>query len=271
MFDYRSPALSKALTLLIILVYLAFNSAVADELSSQPQSTNNKKHYKIGVSFVNHYPHFDFSSAEDKGLSWAILEAFARDYGYTFEYVILPPVRLQSALDNRTVDFIYPDNPKWLAHKAEFDRNIYSIPITEATSASYVESFNQNLPLSEVTSVSIPFGYSAITWVEPIEKYNIKSIPVRDLEMALHALKTRTAVAADVEYNVGQHLIKSRPILGSLVVNKNLPKRAVNYHLSTKEHVLLLEQISQFSLEQKELIEMLRSTYGIKSYEQVFN
>ncbi|WP_395339063.1 hypothetical protein PN836_013500 [Ningiella sp. W23] len=233
-------------------------------------SDENLKHYKIGVSFLNHYPLFDFGNSEDKGASWSILEAFAQKYGYRFEYIALPPVRLQGALNRGEIDFIFPDNPDWTAYRPNKDANVYSISIMEAVGASFVASYNRDLKESDIQSVSIPYGYTAISWMQILERYNIDTLAARDLEMALHTLKTGDATAADVEYNVGRYLIENNPSLSNLVINTNLPKATSSYHLSTRKHILVLEQISQFSIEHAELISMLKETYGIKSYEQIF-
>ncbi|WP_371196043.1 hypothetical protein [Glaciecola sp. SC05] len=256
----------------IILLFFSLNglNASANQPVTSSDLLGKNTVLKIGVSSLNHYPSFNFQSPTDKGVSWAILQAFAKQYNYSFEYIVLPPVRLQTALESGAIDFVYPDHPSWTAHKPVKDNNIYSKAIVEAISATFVDSFNQEILLSEVTSVSIPFGYSAATWMTPIEEYGIYSMPARDLEMALHSVKTGTATAADVEYNAGQYIISNNPSLSSLVINKNLPNSRVTYHLSTQKHVLVLEQISQFSMENTQLIKDLKEKYGLQKHQDIY-
>nr|WP_136252806.1 transporter substrate-binding domain-containing protein [Ningiella ruwaisensis] len=235
-----------------------------------PPTSKSKKTFVIGVSNVNHFPQFDFNRDEDKGVSWAILEAFAKRYNYKFEYRPLPPVRLQRALNDESIDFIYPDNPIWTAHRSNKDTNIYSIPIVEAVSSTFVMSQNHDLKPSEVHTVAIPYGYTPLTWLPHIDKYRMTVIPSKDLETAMHLIRTGEAMAADIEYNVAQDIMKNNPFLSNISLNKHLPNKKVAYQLSTIKHILVLEQLSQFYIEQKSVIEMLEDIYGIKKYEDVF-
>lgn len=55
-------------------------STVAAEPTTVENTSPELRTFKIGVSSLDHYPHFNFESTSDKGLSWAILQAFAEKY-----------------------------------------------------------------------------------------------------------------------------------------------------------------------------------------------
>lgn len=129
---------------------------------------------------------------------------------------------------------------------------------------------NRNVMLENVEKVAIPFGYSAYTWTEPFHTYNINSMPARDLNTALYSVAQRSVDAADVEYNIGQHLINNNPLLKDLVVNLNLPSANVDYHLSSIKHIIILEKLTSFVQQEKELMGQLRQQYGVKNYDEVY-
>lgn len=241
-----------------------------DNKIDQSKDSLQKIKYRVGISYVNDYPMFALADIEDRGFGWSILEMFAKANNIEFEYVVMPITRLQPSMDSGAIDFIFPDNPYWSAYRSNRRPNIYSGPVLSAISATYVTRENNSLMLDEVNNVAIPFGYTAYTWFEPIQNYNIKSMPVRDLNTALYSIAQRTADAADVEYNIAQYLIGQNESLGELVVNHNLPNEAIEYHLSSIKHIIMLEKLTTFIEEEQESIALLQERYGIKYYHEVF-
>jgi hypothetical protein len=230
----------------------------------------NIKTFKVGVSYLNSYPLFSFANIEDKGIGWAILEAFAKENAINFEYVPIPITRLQPLMDSGAIDFIFPDNPLWVAYRSNRYPNIYSGPILTAISATFVSRSNLNMETKDVSKVAIPFGYTAYTWVEPINQYNIQSIPVRDTRAGLNALRINAVDAADVEFNIGQYLISQDSMLANLSVSEHLPSSPVNYHLSSIKHIMILEKLTAFVDANPELIQSLKQKYKIKEYDELF-
>jgi len=149
--------------------------------------------------------------------------------------------------------------------------NIYSGPIISAVSTTFVRKEHQNIDISQIKKVAIPFGYSANTWIEPIRRYGIRSIPARNLISALREVSYEKAEAADVEYNVGQYLIKENPILDNLTVHPDLPHRSVNYHLSSIKHINVLEKLTKFVQDNPELISELKRKYSVLYHHEVFS
>lgn len=71
-------------------------------------------HFVIGSENINYFPHYRFVDGHTvKGYGWAVMQAFAKKSGHTFEYQALPVKRLKRELLAGRVDFIYPDNPSW--------------------------------------------------------------------------------------------------------------------------------------------------------------
>lgn len=244
--------------------------AIIANVSSSSKSTGNLRKFKVGVSYVNSYPLFSFANIEDKGLGWAILEAFAKENGIAFEYLPIPITRLQPLMDNGAIDFIFPDNPLWVSYRSNRYPNIYSGPILSAISSTFVSRSNIDMETKDVSKVAIPFGYTAYTWVNPINKYNIQAVPVRDTRAGLNALRINAVDAADVEYNIGQYLITQDSMLTNLSVSENLPSSPVTYHLSSIKHIMVLEKLTGFIEANPELLQSLKQKYNIKDYGEIF-
>jgi hypothetical protein len=246
----------------------------AEDIVQTNQSTDlepigEKKIYRVGVSYVNGYPLFSFADLEDRGFGWAVLEKFAEANNIEFQYTAMPITRLQPSMDSGAIDFIFPDNPRWTLYRSNRIPNIFSGAVISAISVTFVRQENYDMALNKVKKVAIPFGHTAYTWLDPIQKYNIKSMPVRDLNTALYSVVQRTADAADIEYNIGQYLIAKNPSLAYLTINPNLPNVNVDYHLSSIKHIRILEKLTTFVKEEHLLIERLRKQYGIKYHHEV--
>jgi len=54
--------------------------------------------FVIGAQRLDYFPHYDFTSSRDRGVAWAILEAFSKYSGHELVYLSLPVKRLQIEL-----------------------------------------------------------------------------------------------------------------------------------------------------------------------------
>ncbi|MEM0911589.1 MAG: transporter substrate-binding domain-containing protein [Pseudomonadota bacterium] len=252
-------------------IFLFFTLALfATTAFATEQKEKAEKIFRIGVSDQNHYPLFDFTNADDMGLAHKILSLFAERNGFTFEYKPMNYVKLQDAIEKGDIDFIFPDNPKWRTYRYTREHNIYSLPFMQGVSSTFVSNENSDITIDQVKSVAIPYGYSSLTWYAALEKYGIDTITTSGLDASMQYLYRGTVMAADIEYNVANHLAELMPNLGTIVVNKNLPSTPARYHLSTIKHILVIERFSHFASKNQEQIEQLRHQYGIKTYEEVF-
>lgn len=249
---------------------LAIGKSTYQQNTTKTDSTT-KRSFKVGVSYLNQYPVYSAANNGEKGIGWAILKAFGDKNDIEFEFVSMPMTKLQPAMDDGAIDFIFPDNPKWSGFRSKRFPNIYSATILEATSATFVTVENKNLEISEIRKVAVPFGYTSLTWVDPIKSFDIKSIPVRDLNSGLNILRTGSVDAADIEYNTAMHLIKNNDLFRHrLTISKKLPHSVVHYKLSSIKHIMVLEKLSLFMQQEQALIQKLKAQYKIKEFSSIF-
>lgn len=253
------------------LLLLTFMCFVFQESLSAITLHKNNKTYIVGTSNLILPPLLKIDNGKAYGYSGDILNAFATQKGVNFEFIILPQAQLQLALDKGNIDFIFPDNPQWTNFRDPDNRNIFSKAIIESIACSFVMKSNSDLKVKEVDKVSVPFGYTPYLWTPLVTDHSIKVIPSKDLIINLKKLSTGEVDASDLEYNIGVYLVQKYSDLNDIVVSHHLPHAPVPYHMSTKHHVELLEELSIFVTRNSDLIDQLKTKYKVKNYNEVFN
>ena len=114
--------------------------------------------YIIGAQNIEYYPHYDFTSNVDKGVGWAILEAFSDASGHEFVYLDMPVRRLQIELNKGNVDFVYPDNPRWNSEGTTLGEKTFSKPVAHTLSGTLIRSEDIGKGLNFIKKLAIPEG-----------------------------------------------------------------------------------------------------------------
>lgn len=222
------------------------------------------EHYIVGAQNISYFPHYAFQSPIDKGLAWAILEAYAEKSGHTFDYVALPIVRLRKELVKGNVDIIYPDNPKWFNSQLETDNKYYSSPLVRALGGTIVTLDKQGKGIDAVKRLGLPAGFSPVKWQSRIESKQTKLIPAEDSLSALLLLAEQQADAVDLEYNVASYLSRNKHKLSNIRLDPSLPFDDVGFRLATIKHKRLIDGLNQFLIEDEALVESLKRRYNIE-------
>ncbi len=75
----------------------------------------DKKTFSVGVEdYKNWLPYSEMKNGVYGGLGKDILDAFARQMGYTFTYEPYPLKRRDRLFVDGQVDLSFPDNPNWV-------------------------------------------------------------------------------------------------------------------------------------------------------------
>lgn len=222
------------------------------------------KHYIIGAQNIHYYPHYDFQSSVDKGLGWAILEAYAKSSGHQFSYHAMPITRLQRELNKGNVDFIYPDNPQWyVGTDAQYPKT-YSGPLVRTLGGTIVRPEDVGKGVAYVKRLSFPLGFSPAIWQSKIDEGLLDVVPVNDTMAALELLQRGRVQAANLEYNVVQYIASVTPNLGPFILDTSLPYVDVGFRLSTLNHPELIADLNVFLAENAPLLQQLYQQYKIR-------
>lgn len=226
-------------------------------------SFTQAENYTVGAQNIRYYPHYDFNSDVDKGLGWAILEAYANNSGHTFTYHAMPILRLQRELVKGNVDFVYPDNPKWYDAPGNEVKKYYSVPLVRALAATLVKPENKYQTIDFVQRLAMPLGFTPVHWRQRVDSNLTRLVSVNDSTIALQLLQRNRVDAADLEYNVVQYIVSITPELGPFTLAPNLPHENIGFMLSTIRHPELIKDLTEFILSNPKIMQTLYERYKV--------
>jgi hypothetical protein len=225
----------------------------------------------IGTQNFHYFPHYDFTSDTDKGLAWAIFEAFKATTEHEFVYISMPVLRLQKELAKGSVDFIYPDNPKWYNPIISNSRKSFSQPVTRALGGTIMRPDKLGGGISTIRRLAMPLGFTPVNWQERVDQQLTHLIRVTDTLNALELIAMNRADAANLEFHVAQHIASQQPGLGNFTLDPMLPHDGVAFSLATIRHTPLLAEFNAFLASHQELIKQLHAQYKIRPPEDILN
>ena len=219
--------------------------------------------YIIGAQNIEYFPHYDFTSNVDKGVGWAILEAFSDASGHEFVYLDMPVRRLQIELNKGNVDFVYPDNPRWNSEGTTLCEKTFSKPVAHTLSGTLIRSEDIGKGLNFIKKLAIPQGFTPVKWQKRIDDNLLSVVPIEETYNALSLLQHKEVDAVDVEYHVGKYFTQSYPQLGPFSVDVTLPFIDVPFLLSTLRHPEIIKELNLFLVNNPRLISDIYEKYDI--------
>ncbi|MFC3095463.1 hypothetical protein DRW07_08895 [Alteromonas sediminis] len=232
-------------------------------ISVASASTKEKTTYTVGAQDIAYLPHYDFDNEVERGAIWRLLELYAADRQIEFEYVALPIKRLHKALLAGSIDFVFPDNPKWFNQQFKGVKKHYSNAFYEVLGASFVHTSDYNLRIDDVERLSVPSGFSPVFWQSRIDRGDIMLLETTDAVAALRLVVSKRAQVTDLEYSVVEWHKKNHPDFTDIRMSPFLPHDVVAFHLTTVHFPELLADLDAFLLENATLLKQLKQQYGI--------
>lgn len=224
--------------------------------------------YLVGVQDIRYFPHYDFR-AQDKGLIWAILEAFTARAGYRFDYVAYPIKRLNRELMDGQLDFVFPENPKWYNQRVPENIKTYSDAVYKAAGGTFILRHRQHMTVKDIRTLVIPRGFSPVMWRDQIDGGVTTLIEVSDSHASLNLLLKGRADAADLEYAVVNYLQQQDPTYEEITFAPHLPYDIVDFHLATVAHKDIMKEFNRFLHEERAHILSLLKQYNMMVAPQV--
>lgn len=224
-------------------------------------------YYTIGVEELQYYPlHTTSKEKGFSGFARDVLDAFAKQQGYTFRYVPLPINRLYVAfLQDKSVDFKYPDNPKWKVDLRGTRAIGYSTPLVASEEGALVLPKNRGRKLHQIKTLGTVLGFTPWPYLPAIDsKALVLSVDDGLDSLLRHALAGHIdAVYANVD--VANYVLAERmKAPGGLVFDPGLPHARSDFSLSSLHHPKVLKEFDAFLLRERVLLQQLRSKYKIE-------
>lgn len=237
----------------------AFSAIGAASASASAQT------YVVGVENIDYLPQYAYKDGEYGGFARALLDAFAADKGYKFEYRALPVARLFAEFVGLDVDLKYPDNVKWSADLKSKATVVYSDPVV-----NYIDGVN--LPPDRVGKgvenlkvLGAVRGFTPWDWLDAV-----KSGAVKLQENNSFSAMLETALAGRVDGAYGNVAVAANVLEnnlkqpGALVFDAGLPHTRSHYHLSSIKHPPLIAEFNAWMKANAAAVSALKAKYEVE-------
>ncbi len=227
--------------------------------------------FVIGAQRLDYFPHYDFTSSRDRGVAWAILEAFSKYSGHELVYLSLPVKRLQIELQKGNIDFVFPDNPRWDNGIQATQKKVFSEPLVHTLTGSFLTEEKRGHTISSIKTLAVPKGFTPVKWKQRINSNLVKVIEVDDVYEGLQLVNQGKADAIDLEYHVVDYFVKRYPQLAGIELDITLPYKDVPFQLSTVNQPEVIAQLNQFLIEHASEVSQIVKSYQIKQPDALVN
>lgn len=222
--------------------------------------------FTVGVQNQPFYlPYSAIKNGDYTGFNRELLDMFAEQEGYKFEYRPYPIKRLYLTFVNLQVDFKYPDNPYWSAAVKEDSHINYSTPVVDYIDGVMVRPENISMDAPAIEDLGILAGFTPQPYIKQIEAGAMRSVEIFGYEKLLRQTITGTLDGAYSNIQVSKYYLEqvlSKP--GALVYNQNLPFIRSQRHLSSIKHPHIIKKFDTFLITRKKDILELKQRYGLE-------
>lgn len=221
--------------------------------------------FKIGVEEINYFPHYMANHGEYTGYARELLDAFAAQNGYKFEYVILPIKRLSATyFDEQLLDFKFPDNPNWMPGLREGKNVYYSDTVISVTEGLMVLPKNKGKGLGAIKNIGTIIGFTPRPYQEQINNGSIKVYENPSFDGLIRQALIGRVDAAYIDIEVGSSILdRTFKLPGQLVFDPDLPHVLSRFSLSSIAHPDVIRQFNDFLTKEKTLQSTLKEKYGM--------
>lgn len=220
----------------------------------------------IGVEKLQYLPlHTVDGNNRYGGYARDVLDAFAAHHGYTFDYVPLPINRLYSRfLTERTLDFKYPDNPKWREELRAGLALSYSEVVVSTEEGAMVLPQRRGKPLAALKTLGTVLGFTPWPYQAAIDSRTLELTTSNSTDSLLRLGLAGHLDAVYVNVDVAGYMLASElKAAGGLVFDPGLPHARSDFRLSTMRCREVVEQFNRFLQREQGMLQRLRASYHI--------
>lgn len=220
--------------------------------------------YVVGVENQDYLPAYGLVDGQYQGFARELLDAFAKDRGYRFEYRALPVPRLYAAFFNGQVDFKFPDNARWKQDQRGGKPITYSAPVLTYIDGVVVPADRSHLQENEIRTLGTVAGFTPWAWLDRVAAGSVKvsenvSFEALVRQVVAHRIDGAYANIAVVNYQLDKVL----GMPGVLVFAPQLPYSRDHYHLSTLKHAAMIEDFNRWMQEHDSRVDAMKKQHGV--------
>ncbi|OEZ63896.1 MULTISPECIES: ABC transporter substrate-binding protein [unclassified Duganella] len=223
--------------------------------------------FSVGVEdYPNFLPYSEYHNGEYRGLGRAIMDAFAEQMGYRFEYRALPLKRRDAMFVQGKLDFAFPDNPNWVA---ELKRNVrvrYA-PLLEFTDGVLVKRKDMGKGVAHLKVLGIPLGFTPYPYQQLMSTGAIRVEESGGYDGLYDKLIAGRVDGAYMNAQIADYYwTRIRPNQEiPIVYDPDLPHASGHWYLSSINRPQVVEELNNFIKKNQSLINDLKKQYGFSS------
>jgi ABC-type amino acid transport substrate-binding protein len=232
-------------------------------LAALPAMAEGNKTFTVGVEdYKNFLPYSEYKDGKYNGLGKDILDAFAKQQGYTFIYQVYPLKRRDRLFVDGKLDFSFPDNPNWVADLKK-NVNISYAPILEFTDGVLVRNGEQGKGVGRIKVLGIPLGFTPYPYQQLMTTGALRVEESAEYDALYQKLTLGRVDGAYMNTRIATYYwSKIRGYEQAPVVyDPNLPHASGYWYFSSQKHPDVIEEFKKFMTTNKDMIEELRKRY----------
>ncbi|QDQ26994.1 amino acid ABC transporter substrate-binding protein [Chitinimonas arctica] len=225
------------------------------------------KTFTVGVEdYPNFLPYSAYQDNIYSGLGKDILDAFAKQHGYTFKYEVYPLKRRDRLFTQGKLDFAFPDNPNWVADLKKNLKISYA-PMLEFTDGVLVRPENKGKGLARLKILGVPLGFTPYPYQQLMSTGSMRLEETLQYDSLYQKLVADRVDGAYMNTRIARYYwsqIKKYE-QAPVVYDPDLPHASGFWCFSSSKHPAIIEKFKQFLLNNKGKIDELKSSYQFKS------
>lgn len=233
-------------------------------LNGMPAAAADKI-FTIGVEDLDYYPAYKVQNGNYTGYARELLDAFAKERNYRFEYKPFPVSRLFANFFQGQVDLKFPDNPSWQKDQRAGKNITYSTAVMTYIDGALVRPEMKDVAPDKIKTLVTVAGFTPWAWLDLIKTQQValrENTNFTALAQQVIAKRADAAYASVAVLNYQLDNVLKTP--GALVFNSKLPHSKDNYFLSTLNHPEVIAEFDAWQKSRQDFVRNLKKKYGVE-------
>jgi polar amino acid transport system substrate-binding protein len=246
------------------LTYLASLLCAVLLLAYAPAAAGDARRFTVGVEDYEHFlPYSEFKAGVYGGLGKAIIDAFGKEYGYTFEYHAYPLKRRDRLFTDGKLDFAFPDNPHWVRDLKKGKKFAYA-PMLDFTDGVLVRPEDKGKGVAHLKLLGIPLGFSPYPYQTLIDAGKIKVIEASAYDQLYKKIVLKHMDGAYMNVRIAEHYFSEiqKYDQAPVVFDPDLPHASDYWHFSSGKYPEVIAQFQKFMSTRQGLINQLKKAHN---------
>lgn len=223
--------------------------------------------FTIGVEdYPNFLPYSSYHDNTYAGLGRDMLDAFARERGYTFVYQVYPLKRRDNLFVLGKVDFAFPDNPNWVVNLKRQTKISYA-PMLEFTDGVLVRREHMGHGVARLKALGIPLGFTPYPYQQLMSAGALRVEESMDYDSLYEKLIASRIDGAYMNTRIAKYYWSTvrGESMPPVSYDPDLPHASGYWYLSSIKYPDVVAEFRSFLATHKAEMDALKAHYGFES------